>query len=114
VQLLIDRGQLSLDDSVSKYLSGFDNDKSRRITLRQIVSHRSGLPVTIIEQRIDQYSSLREQANAAGERGPQFPPGSKRWCSDIGTDVAAAVVELRQLGTSTQVRKKLAAAGSSG
>lgn len=94
VQLLIDRGQLSLDDSISKYLSGFDNDKSRGITLRQIVSHRSGLPLTIIERRIDQYASLQEQANAAGERGPQFPPGSKFWYSDIGTDVAAAVVEV--------------------
>ncbi|MEZ4587956.1 MAG: serine hydrolase domain-containing protein [Gemmatimonadales bacterium] len=93
VQLLVDRGLISLDDSVSRYLSGFDNDKSRGITLRQIVSHRSGLPLTIIEQRIDEYSSLQEQANAAGERGPQFPPDSKFWYSDIGTDVAAAVVE---------------------
>ena len=35
VQILVDEGRLSLDDTVSKYLPSFDNEKSRGITVRQ-------------------------------------------------------------------------------
>lgn len=92
IQILIDRGQLSLDDRVAKYLDGFRNDSSEAITVRQILTHRSGLPLQILE-RIDQFPDLQHQANAVGLKGPQFKPDEKFWYSDIGTDVAAAVVE---------------------
>ena len=91
-QILIDRGELSLDDPVAKYVPGFDNDKSRMITVRQVLTHRSGLPLTILT-KIDEFPDLITQANAAGERGPEFEPGSKFWYSDIGTDVVGAIVE---------------------
>ena len=55
MQILIDEGEVSLDDHVSDYLSGFDNDKCRDITIEQILTHRSGLPLTIIEKAIDDY-----------------------------------------------------------
>jgi CubicO group peptidase (beta-lactamase class C family) len=91
-QILIDRGQLSLDDRVSEYLDGFDNDASREITVRQVLTHRSGLPLTILTA-VDEYPDLVTQANAAGAGGPEFEPGSKFWYSDIGTDVVGALVE---------------------
>jgi CubicO group peptidase (beta-lactamase class C family) len=93
VQLLVDRGKLSLDDAVSKYLPGFDNDRSRAITVRQVLSHRAGLPLTIIE-RLDQFPDLLAQVNAIGEKGPAHAPDSKFWYSDAGTDVAAALVQV--------------------
>lgn len=93
-QILIDRGELSLDDPAAKYLPGFDNDKSRGITVRQLLTHRSGLPLTIITQAIDQYPDLIAQANAAGEAGPESEPGSKFWYSDAGTDCVGAIVEV--------------------
>jgi len=91
-QILIDRGELSLDDPVARYLPGFDNDRSRAITVRQVLPHRSGLPLTILPA-IDEYPDLIAEANAAGERGPEFEPGSKFWYSDIGADVVGAGVE---------------------
>jgi CubicO group peptidase (beta-lactamase class C family) len=94
VQLLIDRGKLSLDDSVSKYLPSFDNDRSRAITVRQVLTHRAGLPLTIVLERIDQFPNLLAQVNAIGEKGPAHAPGSKFWYSDAGTDVAAALVQV--------------------
>jgi CubicO group peptidase (beta-lactamase class C family) len=92
VQMLVDEGKLRLDDPVSKYLPGFDNDKSRAITLEQVLQHRSGLPLTILI-KTDAYKDLQAQAKAIGEKGPQFKPGEKFWYSDAGSDAAAAVVE---------------------
>lgn len=93
VQMLADEGKLRLDDPVAKYLPGFDNDKSKAITIRQVLQHRSGLPLTILTVKIDAYSDLQAQAKAIGEKGPQFKPGEKFWYSDAGSDAAAAVVE---------------------
>lgn len=93
VQILADEGKLRLDDPVAKYLPGFDNDKSRAITIEQLLQHRSGLPLTIITKKIDEYSDLQAQAKAIGEKGPQFKPDEKFWYSDAGSDAAAAVVE---------------------
>jgi CubicO group peptidase (beta-lactamase class C family) len=91
-QILIDEGKLALDDRVSDHLPGFDNDDSREITIEQLLTHRSGLPLsTLTETR--QYESLKAMANATGEGGPEFEPGSKFWYSDAGTDVLGAIVE---------------------
>jgi CubicO group peptidase (beta-lactamase class C family) len=93
VQMLADEGKLRLDDPVARYLPGFDNDKSKAITIEQLLEHRSGLPLTILTVRIDAYSDLQAQAKAVGEKGPEFKPGEKFWYSDAGSDAAAAVVE---------------------
>ncbi|MEO1973165.1 MAG: serine hydrolase domain-containing protein, partial [Pirellulaceae bacterium] len=37
-QILIDRNLLHLDDPVAKYLKSFDNDKSKSITVRQVLT----------------------------------------------------------------------------
>lgn len=93
MQILIDDGKVGLEDTAAKYLPGFDNDKSRSITVKQLLEHRSGLPLTIITTKIDQYPDLQAQAKAIGEKGPQFKPGEKFWYSDAGTDAVAAIVE---------------------
>ncbi|UCD46175.1 MAG: serine hydrolase [Candidatus Bathyarchaeota archaeon] len=93
VQILIDEGRLSLDDKAAKYLPGFDNENSRNITIEQLLTHRSGLPLSIITAA-DEYETLLSMANEAGQRGPQFPPGSKFWYSDTGTEVLGAIVEV--------------------
>ena len=92
VQMLVDEGKIHLDDPVAKYLPGFDNDKSRAITVRQLLEHRSGLPLTILAS-INAYKDLQTQANRAGEMGPQYKPGSRFNYSDAGSDAAAAIVE---------------------
>jgi CubicO group peptidase (beta-lactamase class C family) len=92
VQILVDEGKVRLDDPVAKYLPGFDNDRSRAVTVRQLLQHRSGLPLTILAS-MHGYKDLQAQANAVGEKGPQFKPGEKFWYSDAGSDAAAAVVE---------------------
>ena len=92
VQILIDEGRLRLDTRASEYIPGFDNDGSKSITIEQLLSHMSGLPLSIIASA-DEYETLFSLANATGVVGPVFEPGSKFWYSDAGTEVLGAIVE---------------------
>jgi CubicO group peptidase (beta-lactamase class C family) len=92
IQILVDEGRLALDDRASDYLPGFDVDDSRDITIEQLLTHRSGLPLSTLQGTRD-YESLYAMANAIGQGGPQFPPGSTFWYSDAGADVLGAIVE---------------------
>ena len=93
VQMLIDEGRLSLESRASEYIPGFDNEASRNITVGQLLSHMSGLPLSLM-LNTDDYETLFLLANATGEVGPQFEPGSKFWYSDAGTEVLAAIVQV--------------------
>jgi CubicO group peptidase (beta-lactamase class C family) len=42
--LMFERGEAKLDDTASRYLPEFDRDDKREITLRQLLTHTSGLP----------------------------------------------------------------------
>lgn len=44
ILLLNERGQLSLDDPISQYLPDCPSDPGDRITIRQLLTHTSGLP----------------------------------------------------------------------
>src|SRR4029077_18331214 len=52
VQMLADEGKLRLDDPVAKYLPGFDNDKSKTITIEQLLQHGREFPLTTLPQKI--------------------------------------------------------------
>jgi len=95
-QILIDEGKLRLEDQVSTYLPGFKNKQSGAITIGQLLTHRSGLPLSILTsvEEMKQHGDLISVANATGERGPQFEPDEKFWYSDAGSEVLGAVVEV--------------------
>ena len=93
IQILIDEGKLKLDDKASNFLPGFNNAKSGNITIEQLLSHRSGLPLSILTST-DEYESLLKLANAEGEVGPSFSPGTKFWYSDAGAEALGAIVEV--------------------
>ncbi|MHC4244668.1 MAG: serine hydrolase domain-containing protein, partial [Planctomycetota bacterium] len=92
-QILIDEGRLSLDDTVSQYLPGFNNSKSGGITIEQLLTHRSGLPTSTVT-RLDEFEDLYSLGNSIGEEGPEFTPGSKFWYSDAGSEALGAVIEV--------------------
>jgi len=95
-QILIDEGRLSLDDKVSQYLPGFNNSKSGSITIEQLLTHRSGLPLSTITSldELEGLDDLYSFGNSIGEIGPEFTPGSKFWYSDAGSEALGAVVEV--------------------
>jgi CubicO group peptidase (beta-lactamase class C family) len=93
VLMLVDEGKLALDDRVADYLPAFDNDSSRDITVEHLLTHRSGLPLSILTS-FDGFPTLRSIADAAGKQGPDFPPGSAFQYSDTGMEVLGALVEV--------------------
>jgi len=92
-QLLIDRGQLSLDEPVATWLNSFDNDRCREITVRHVLTHRSGFPLTLLLAP-RQHASLSEQVDSYAERGPVARPGKAFVYSDAGADVVGRLVEV--------------------
>ncbi len=92
-QILIDEGWLHPEDRVAQYLPGFNNSKSGSITIEQLLTHRSGLPLSTITS-LNEFDDLYSFANSIGEQGPVFTPGSKFWYSDAGSEALGAVVEV--------------------
>jgi CubicO group peptidase (beta-lactamase class C family) len=96
VMLLQERGKLSLDDSISRYLDGVPADK-RGITIRQLLSHTSGMdsdmpssdPHNPFDDEIDRTEALRR----AFAQPLIAKPGERGSYSNIGYVVLAAIVE---------------------
>lgn len=89
--ILADEGKLSLDDKVSRYVPAFVKGEASKITVGHLITHRSGLPVGLMKG-LYEYQDLSEAAAKAGERGPEFEPGTAFQYSDPGSDVLGAVV----------------------
>ena len=92
IQLLIEEGRLALDDRVADHLATFNRPSTGSITVEDLLTHRSGLPLSIL-YGVDEYGSLLEMATAAAEAGPDFHPGSRFAYSDTGIDVLGALIE---------------------
>lgn len=95
IQALIDSGDLEPDMKASDFLEGFRNEKSESITIGQLLAHRGGLMLSILVKagKLDAFPNLIAMADAVGKAGPEFPPDSKFWYSDSGSDTLAAIVE---------------------
>jgi CubicO group peptidase (beta-lactamase class C family) len=100
-QLLIDAGRLRLDDRVSTYLKSFDTDKCRDITVEQLLTHRSGLPLMIpVEDDagetpttiLKKYRSQAEIVDRIARLGPETRPGQSFQYSDAGSEALGALV----------------------
>jgi CubicO group peptidase (beta-lactamase class C family) len=91
IMVLYDRGRIRLDDPVARYLSAFRSGERRRVTIRQLLEHTSGLPA-------GREIPLRTKSRRAVRRlilstPLQYPPGSAQVYSDVGADVLGFVVE---------------------
>ena len=88
--VLYDRGKLKLDAPVSRYLPEFRGGDKDRVTVRDLLTHRSGLPSG---------RDLRGAHNATEARRLilatplDAPPGMHEEYSDVGADVLGFVVE---------------------
>lgn len=93
--LLVDRGQLSLDHLVSRYLPDFQGEGRERMTLRHLLTHTSGLPDMLpdnvaLRQR---NAPLRDYVAGAIRTPLLFAPGTRTSYQSMGILLAAAIVE---------------------
>jgi CubicO group peptidase (beta-lactamase class C family) len=88
---LVDQGLLGLDDPVIRYVPAFGGGPRSGVTIRQLLSHTSGLPDGYPFYRIDADPATRWQAV------PLVPliaaPGSAMCYSDIGFMLLGLIVE---------------------
>lgn len=91
VMQLVGRGEVRLNDAVAKYIPEFAENGKGDITIRQLMTHFSGLaPDLDLKQPWEGRDTALRMACA---EKPQFPPGSRFTYSDINFIVLGAIVE---------------------
>ncbi|MDX1617261.1 MAG: glycoside hydrolase family 3 N-terminal domain-containing protein [Balneolaceae bacterium] len=91
VMKLVDDGKISLDDRVSKYIPEFKTGDKRRVTIRNLLSHDSGLPPFRVY--VDSLQEREKIIRAVREEPLINEPGSKYVYSDLGFILLAEIVE---------------------
>lgn len=75
IQLLVEEGHLAPDARVAEFLPAFDTEATGEISVEQLLTHGSGLPVSVAWDPENPPSSLQAHARAIAEAGPQVQPG---------------------------------------
>ena len=79
----IETGELTLDSSVSHYLPEFDRTDKQAITVRQLLTHSSGLPAWL-PLYILAHGEVDRAAGAVAEIDLDYKPGAQVIYSDLG------------------------------
>ena len=80
---LVERGRVGLDAAVSEYLSEFDRDDKRAVTVRHLLTHTSGLPAWLPLYLSTGGDRDRVLETVAAQPLEQ-PPGERVVYSDLG------------------------------
>ncbi|MBZ0111581.1 MAG: beta-lactamase family protein [Thermoanaerobaculia bacterium] len=92
IQMLIDEGRLRRETPIHEILPAFDKPGQREITVEHLLTHTSGLPLSVINQPLVDYPGLAGVAAAAADVELGFEPGTRFQYSDAGSDVLGAIV----------------------
>lgn len=91
VMVLYDEHRISLDAPVARYLPAFARGPKARVTIRELLEHRSGLPAgSNLSHRAQSPARARALVLATSLENS---PGSIQQYSDVGMDVLGFVVE---------------------
>ncbi|HEY8780619.1 MAG TPA: serine hydrolase [Mucilaginibacter sp.] len=92
IMLLADKGQISINDPVSKYIKAFGAPDKAGITIRHLLTHTAGLyewyPLFY------RASNKQETFKLIGELPLAFPVGAQRKYSDLGFTILGEIVEV--------------------
>jgi CubicO group peptidase (beta-lactamase class C family) len=93
--LLVERGQLLLDDRVSMYIPEFGTNGKEEIRIRHLMTHTSGLPDFLPEnfELRRQHAPLEEFIRRICKLTPDFAPGTNVQYQSTGLGMLGAVVE---------------------
>ena len=91
-RLLAERGVLGLEDPVARWIPEFP--QGSRITITQLLGHRSGIPHRVTTLSDEQKSQTAESMTQLIGRAPlMFEPGAQRVYSSAGYSLLAHVLE---------------------
>lgn len=96
IGILIDRGQISLDDPVRKYMPDFqmyDDAVADNLTIRDILCHRSGLPRYYLSLMLNHQLTNREMVDLIADQQPKSPLRYRFGYSNYMFMLAATLVE---------------------
>jgi CubicO group peptidase (beta-lactamase class C family)/predicted aspartyl protease len=89
-------GKLSLDDTIRKHLPDYPSPVAEKITIRQLVEHRSGLGDIFGERFFAARSSLRKLSDYLplfADKPLEFEPGTDQRYSNAGYIVLGLIIE---------------------
>lgn len=95
LMLLVERGKVSLDDPVSRYLPEFTGEDRSKVTVRHLLSHTSGLPDMLPENTELRRANvpLSEFVQRTFKTPLLYPPGTSFRYQSMGTLLAGEIVE---------------------
>ncbi len=99
VMSFVDQGKLSLDDKVSKYLPIFTKYSKGYITIRQCLSHLTGIesePIKLLSLLSrKKFNTLEEEVDDfASKKEIESTPGLEFRYSNIGLNIAGRILEV--------------------
>jgi CubicO group peptidase (beta-lactamase class C family) len=90
---LVDKGLISLDDPVSKYLKNFMGKKSG-ITIRQLISHTSGLSTSLLNEDVISPTLKKEVNEIADHLRLNSDPGTEFDYGGVSFQIAGRIAEI--------------------
>ncbi|MEO6231093.1 MAG: serine hydrolase domain-containing protein [Ferruginibacter sp.] len=98
VMTFVDEGKISLDDKVSTYLPIFETYGKSYITIRQCLSHETGIAdnqrilAKLIQRR--KFESLEDEVNSFAKKEIDSNPGTSFYYGSIGLNIAGRILEV--------------------
>jgi len=90
IMLLIERGRIKLDDTVHTYIPEFTGDGKEQITIRQLLTHTSGLTEDVSTH--PKWEGAETAIRMAGATKLRAPPGTQFRYSDINFFLLGEIV----------------------
>lgn len=94
IAVVVDRTSLKWDDEVEKWLSEFKNNPQGKISLRQLLSHTSGIHDYLPEPEIDTFSVLTKSVARILKLDTVFRAGSQFQYGGLAMQVAGRMAEV--------------------
>ncbi len=91
IMLLVDRGLIKIEDPVGKYISAFNTESKKQITLRNLLTHTAGLITWY--PLFYRASNKQEVYRLIGDLPLAFPVGKVRQYSDLGFIILGEIIE---------------------
>jgi len=90
VMKLVSEGKISLNDPVRKFIPEFDAKEKRKIKLKDLLLHQSGLPA--FRTYVDKFKERDEIIDAIKNEPLMYEPGTDYVYSDLGMILLAEII----------------------